>query len=92
MLERDIERASVKEARADGWLAFKFSSPHHRGVPDYIFMKAGRGVRFIEFKRPGGKLTRLQEITLEQIRGQGIPADVAYSVEDTRRFLGFTQS
>lgn len=92
MLEKEIERKSVKVARAAGWLVFKFSSPNHRGVPDDIFMKSGHGVRFIEFKRPGGKLTRLQEITLESIREQGIPAEVAHSVEDTKRILGIISS
>lgn len=85
--EKQIEKQSKKEAKDDGWLAFKFSSPQHRGVFDDVFIKQGRVV-FIEFKKPGGVLTRLQEIFRDQIREQKIEAEVAWSVVDTRRILG----
>ena len=69
-LEKDIERAVCNEARARGILAYKFSAPGNRGVPDRIFIYQGR-IAFVEFKRPGGKVTRLQEVHIKEIQKQG---------------------
>ena len=33
MLERDIEKRVKEYARSKGWLAYKFTSPGHIGVP-----------------------------------------------------------
>mgnify|MGYP001549436015 CR=1 FL=1 len=85
-LEKDIERKSCDWAKAHGWLTFKFTSPNYRSVPDRIFIKQG-AVVFIEFKRPGGKLTEGQQRELNRLRQQGVPAEVAYSVEDAKLCL-----
>ena len=60
MLEKDIERHLVAEVRKRGGEAYKFVSPAQRGVADRIVVMPGR-VWFVELKRPGGKLTPLQE-------------------------------
>ena len=60
MLEKDIERYLVAEVRKRGGEAYKFVSPAQRGVADRIVVMPGR-VWFVELKRPGGKLTPLQE-------------------------------
>lgn len=60
MLERDIEKYLVAEVRKRGGEAYKFVSPAQRGVADRIVVMPGR-VWFVELKRPGGKLTPLQE-------------------------------
>jgi hypothetical protein len=59
MLERDIEGRCKRFARERGWYVRKFVSPSNRSVPDDIFVKNGR-VLFVEFKKPGGKLTDKQ--------------------------------
>lgn len=60
MLERDIENAVVKYAKSKGFLAYKFTSPNNRSVPDRMFISPTGMVGFIEFKQKGKKLTRLQ--------------------------------
>jgi len=88
MLEKRIEKASVKAAEQRGWLSYKFSSPACRGVPDRIFIKNGRAV-FIEYKREGGayKVTALQEYTHNKMREHGAEVHVCRSVEDTIKAL-----
>ena len=88
MLEKKIEKDSVKWAREAGWLAYKFSSPAHRGVPDDVFMKDGRVV-FVEFKRPTGKVTALQERELRLINEHGVEAVICRSLEDVIAVLAF---
>ena len=80
MLEKDIERKACEAAKRAGWLAFKFVSPAQRGVPDRIFIKAGRIV-FIEFKASGGKLTALQERMIDRLKAQGCEVFTCDSVE-----------
>lgn len=85
-LEKDIERKACDWAKAEGWLVYKFTSPARRSVPDRLFIKDGRAV-FIEFKRPGGKLTEGQHRELQRLQSAGMDAEVAYSVEDAKWFL-----
>lgn len=59
LLEKDIEGAVCRWARANGWLVRKYVSVNQRSVPDRIFMKNGRTL-FVEFKAPGKMVTRLQ--------------------------------
>jgi Holliday junction resolvase len=86
MLEKDIERKACEAAKRAGWLAFKFTSPAQRGVPDRIFIKNGRIV-FIEFKASGSKVTALQERMIERLRSHGCEVYVCDSVEAARDVL-----
>lgn len=73
MLESSIQRSVVTYARDQGAIAIKLSTLGMAGTagwPDYLFlfdMKA----EFMEFKRPGGKLTLLQKQRYDQLTGQG---------------------
>jgi VRR-NUC domain. len=54
------------------------------GVPDLIACIGGRFVG-IEVKRPGGRVSPLQKLNIEEIQRSGGVAFVAYSVEDVQR-------
>ena len=56
------------------------------GIPDIIACMGGRFVA-LEVKQPGGKPTRLQEITLGKIREAGGIAAVVTSVEEAKQTL-----
>jgi hypothetical protein len=88
MLEAQIEAAAVKAAKANGWEAYKFMSPQRRSVPDRLFVREGRVV-FIEFKRPGGKLTSGQEREIEKLRRHGAEVWVCYSKQEVAEVLNF---
>ena len=80
-LEKDIEKKVVEYARSLGVLAYKFTSPARRSVPDRMFiLPGGKGVFFIEFKRLGCKPTPSQEVEIEKIRGQGVHVYVVDNV------------
>jgi hypothetical protein len=71
-LEKDIEKKVCDYAKSLGCLAYKFTSPAKRSVPDRLFiMPGGKGVFFIEFKRKGQKPTEAQTVEIEKIRSQG---------------------
>jgi hypothetical protein len=78
--ESTIEKTVCKHAKHNDWLVYKFSSPAQRGVPDRVFLKAGRIV-FVEFKATGKKATKQQIATHEKIRSQGFEVHVIDNIE-----------
>lgn len=70
MLEGKIQKEIVKAFRADGWLAWKFTSQFRRSVPDYFFLKNGFPL-FIEFKATGVPPSDAQVEEHKKIRAKG---------------------
>lgn len=78
MRESAIEKKVCNYASDKGWLAFKCTGL--KGVPDRIFHKNGKTF-YIEFKREGGKPTKLQRVFIKRLMEQSIPVFVIDSVE-----------
>lgn len=68
--ERDIEAHLVQRVKAMGGIAYKFTSPSRRSVPDRLVLLPGRMV-FVECKAPGAKPTDAQYREHERLRGLG---------------------
>lgn len=77
-LEKDIERVCVSIAEKRGWLSFKLTSLRS-GLPDRIFMKKGK-VFFAEFKKNNGVLSKIQIVTISQIRKADVDVVVIKSI------------
>ena len=77
-----VEKYLMKQCKRRDFGCLKFVSPGTNGVPDRIIIANGRIV-FVETKRAGGKLRRLQEEITAEMRRQG--ADVR--VADTRELV-----
>ncbi|MEU7156074.1 VRR-NUC domain-containing protein [Streptomyces chrestomyceticus] len=73
--ERVIEGYLLDQCRAHGFLCLKFVSPARGGVPDRIVVAPGRIV-FVEVKRPGGRLRKLQQRTQAKLRRHGAEVHV----------------
>lgn len=72
MLEKDIESAFQRKAKANGWLTQKLDTGKiSRGWPDRLIILPNGGVVFVEFKTPRGKLSPLQEHRIGQLREYG---------------------
>ena len=87
MLERDIENKVCRYAREKGWVAYKFTSPNRRNVPDRLFINPYGYVAFIEFKAPGKKPTAGQLREIERLMGRNIDVFVVDNVEDGKRIV-----
>ena len=70
MLEQDVEARLVARCRQAGFLCWKFTSPGRAGVPDRVVITPHATV-FVETKRPGGRLRRLQAVTFARMRQTG---------------------
>ena len=86
MRESAIEKAVCDFARENGCLVVKLASPGDRGKPDRAFFKDGKTM-FIEFKRPGGKVTALQYRALKQLREHGFFAMWTDSIEEGEKWV-----
>ena len=61
-MEKQIEAYFVKKVKDMGGIAYKFTSPAHRGVADRVVVLPGGAVWFVEIKAEGGRLSELQKI------------------------------
>lgn len=78
-IENEIEAYLLESCRSAGWLCWKFTSPGRAGVPDRVVITP-RTTVFVEVKRPGGRLRRLQQA----IRTKMLRAGAAVHVVDNR--------
>lgn len=69
-MESEIETKSVDHAKVQGFIAWKFTCPGRRGVPDRIFLQAGH-VFFIEFKDTGKKERKQQALVRRLLQAAG---------------------
>ena len=83
--EASIQRAVVEYARSKGCIAIKQSTAGRfgsSGWPDYLIFTPIGYAYFIEFKKPGGKVTALQAQRIEELRGHEISTHVCDDVVD----------
>ncbi len=86
-LEKSIERTLGLELRALGCLYLKFVSPGNQGVPDRIVIGPDGRVVFLELKRDGGRLSRLQSAQLDRLRRHHADARVLFGIAGAHNFL-----
>lgn len=84
--EKAVERYLVLECRSRGWICWKFSSPNKRGVPDRLVVSPG-GVFFVEVKGPTGRLTKLQNKTIEDLLRQRADVWVVRNREEVQSLI-----
>lgn len=89
MRESTIEQYGVALFKALGNLAYKFTSPGRRNVPDRLRLReipaehqaiVARYVQFIEFKATGEKATAAQEREHARLRKLGFRVEVVNSM------------
>ena len=84
-LEKVIEAKVVDHAKAKGIIAYKFTSPSKRSVPDRLFVAPGGSMFLIEFKRRGQKPTVGQRAEITKLQQQGATVYVIDNIEDGKR-------
>jgi tRNA U54 and U55 pseudouridine synthase Pus10 len=76
MPEKHVEQALVNRIKAMGGIAFKFTSPGRRSVPDRLCLLPGGRVIFVECKAPGKRPTELQAREHARLRSLGFDVRV----------------
>jgi hypothetical protein len=60
------------------------------GMPDRLLLRPGGTCAFIEFKRPDGKVTKIQKFWLEQLNWLGFRSVVVRNLHDFDKVLTTT--
>lgn len=87
MTEKEIETYFVRRVKAMGGYAYKFRSVSQRGVSDRIACMPNGKIIMVEIKKPGGRLSALQEIFAEEMRSVGAPYVCLWSKDDVDAFI-----
>ena len=69
--ESEVEAHLVKRVKERLGIAYKFTSPQRRSVPDRMCVMPGGRVVFVELKRPGAKPTEQQTREHQRLRDLG---------------------
>lgn len=69
--ERDVEKALVDAVEKRGGIAYKFSSPNRRNVPDRLIVLPNCAPFFVECKRPGEGPNKGQAREIARLLGLG---------------------
>ena len=65
-MEKHVEKYLVQTVKRLGGVAFKFTSPSHRGVSDRVVCLQGQ-TWFVELKQTGGRLSALQKLFADEM-------------------------
>lgn len=76
MKEQQIQAKKIKELEAQGYYVIKLMNTNKNGIPDLIAIPPGSDVIFIEVKGPNGRLSKLQEYRIKELKSHGIRTEV----------------
>lgn len=87
MKESDIERHLVNGVKKLGGLCLKFVSPGNPGVPDRIILTADGRVIFVELKADWGRLRKIQEYRISEMKKRGADIRVVKGIDEVKSLL-----
>jgi Holliday junction resolvase len=76
MTEQKIQSIRIKQLESEGYYVIKIIKANKNGLPDILALHPDKGVLFSEVKRPEGKLSKLQEYRLKELKDYGFRTEV----------------
>lgn len=76
MTEQQIQSKRIKQLEAEGYYVLKLIKTNKNGIPDLLAIPPDCPVLFSEVKKPNGKLTKLQEYRLKELKNHGCTTEV----------------
>lgn len=83
MTEQQIQAKKIKELESQGYYVIKLTTTNKNGIPDLIAIPPNSDVLFIEVKKPKGKLSKLQEYRIKELKKYGIKTEVYRGKEES---------
>lgn len=75
MTEQQIQSKRIKQLESEGYYVIKLTQTNKNGIPDLVALKHD-DVLFVEVKTPKGKLSKLQEYRLKELKQHGFKTEV----------------
>ncbi len=76
MTEQQIQKKRIQELESQGYYVIKLVKTNKNGIPDLIAIPPNSDVLFSEVKRPNGKVSKLQEYRLKELKEYGIKTEI----------------
>jgi Holliday junction resolvase len=76
MTEQQIQKKRIDQLEKEGYYVLKLIKTNKNGIPDVVAMHPEKGVLFSEIKTPKGKLSKIQEYRLKEIKNHGFDIEV----------------
>ena len=80
MTESQIQKKIIDNFTNRGFLVVKLMKTNTNGIPDLMVLKDGV-CKFIEVKKPNGKISELQKYRIKQLRKQNFDAVVMDGID-----------
>ena len=80
MKEQDYQKKISDKLEKEGWYVIKLIKTNKNGIPDLIAIKEDKTI-FIECKTLKGKLSKIQEFRIDELKAKGIECFVSYGNE-----------
>jgi Holliday junction resolvase len=76
MTEQQIQKKRIDQLEKEGYYVLKLIKTNKNGIPDVLAMHPEKGVLFSEIKTPKGRLSKIQEYRLKEIKEHGFDVEV----------------
>jgi len=76
MTEQQIQTKRIKQLEAEGYYVLKLIKTNKNGIPDILAIPPDANVLFSEVKTPKGKVSKLQEYRLKELKQHGVNTEV----------------
>ena len=76
MTEQQIQSRKIKQLESMGYYVIKLKLTNKNGIPDLIAIPPKSDVEFIEVKKPGGKVSKLQEYRIKELQDHGVKVTI----------------
>jgi len=76
MKESDIQAKRIKQLEAQGYYVIKLLKTNKNGIPDLIAIPKDSDVLFSEIKTPKGRLSKLQEYRIKELKEYGFRTEI----------------
>ena len=76
MKESDIQSKRIKQLEAQGYYVIKLLKTNKNGIPDLIAIPKGSDVLFSEIKTPRGRLSKLQQYRIKELKEHGLRTEI----------------
>ena len=76
MTEQQIQKKRIDQLEKEGYYVLKLIKTNKNGIPDVVAMHPEKGVLFSEIKTPKGKLSKIQEYRIKEIKSYGFDVEV----------------
>jgi hypothetical protein len=67
MTEQQIQSKKIKELESQGYYVIKLIKTNKNGIPDLLVLPKNSDAFFIEVKKEGGVLSKLQEYRINEL-------------------------